>query len=211
MADAIVSLAISRISDLLIHEAIFLEDVKDQVESLKAELKRMQCFLKDVDRMQEHDNRLRNRVTEIRDLAHNAEDVIDSFILERAHQGEFRGIINRFTSIFTKPVYQHNIGVEVKAIQTKLENISISLPAYKIPGDGEGSSSVSKSMEHRLRRTFSHVEEKDVVSLEVSTKDVLAQLMTEEDRLHAVVSIVSMGGIRKTTLARQVYNHVNVK
>ncbi|KAL4388146.1 hypothetical protein GQ457_09G029970 [Hibiscus cannabinus] len=102
MADAIVSLAISRILDLLIHETIFLEDVKYQVESLKAELKRMQCFLKDVDRKQEHDNRLRNRVSEIRDLAHDAEDVIDSFILERAHQGGFRGIINIFTSIFTK-------------------------------------------------------------------------------------------------------------
>ncbi|KAK8999558.1 hypothetical protein V6N11_070719 [Hibiscus sabdariffa] len=144
MTDAIVSLATSRISYLLIHEAIFLEDVKDQVESLKAELKRMQCFLKDVDHMQEQDNRLRNRVSKIRDLAHDAEDVIDSFILERAHQGKFRGIINRFTSIFTKPVHQHNIEVEVKAIQTKLENFFKSLLAYEIPGDGEGSSSFSK-------------------------------------------------------------------
>ncbi|KAL4386624.1 hypothetical protein GQ457_09G029700 [Hibiscus cannabinus] len=214
MADAIVNLAVERISDLLINEALFLKDVKNQVGSLKAELKRMLCFLEDVDRLPEQDKRLRNRVSEIRDLALDAEDVIDSFILEaangHAHQRGFRGVGKRFTSIFTKPPHLHKIGVQVKEIQTNLETISKSLPAYGIPGDGAGSSSVP-SMQQRLRRTFSHVEEEDVVSLEVSTKDVLALLMTEEDRSHAVVSIVGMGGIGKTTLARKLYNHLDVK
>ncbi|KAK8662492.1 hypothetical protein V6N13_092065 [Hibiscus sabdariffa] len=210
MADAIVSLAVERISDLLINEALFLKDVKEQVESLRDELKRMHCFLEDVDRQPEQDKRLRNRVSEIRDLALDAEDVIDSFTLKAAHQRGFHGVVKRFTSIFTKPFHLHKLGVQVKEIQTKLENISKSLPAYEIPGDGAGSSSVS-SMQQRLRRTFSHVEEEDVVSLEVSTKDVLVLLMTEEDRTYVVVSIVGMGGIGKTTIARKVYNHVDVK
>ncbi|KAK8671737.1 hypothetical protein V6N13_038324 [Hibiscus sabdariffa] len=71
--------------------------------------------------------------------------------------------------VWTKSVHQHKIRVEIKAIQTKLENISKTLPAYEIPpGDGAESSSVS-SMQQRLR-TFSHVEKEGVVSLEVSTK-----------------------------------------
>ncbi|KAK8999553.1 hypothetical protein V6N11_070714 [Hibiscus sabdariffa] len=149
MADAIVSLAVERISDLLINEALFLKDVKDQVESLKAQLKRMQCFLKDVDRQPEQDERLRNRVSEIRDLALDAEDVIDSFILEAAHQRGFHGVVKRFTSIFTKPFHLHKLGVRAKEIQTKLENIRKSHQAYEIPGDGAGSSSVSNSSIHQ--------------------------------------------------------------
>ncbi|XWS74919.1 hypothetical protein CRYUN_Cryun01aG0039800 [Craigia yunnanensis] len=88
MAEDVVSLAIERISDLLIHEAVYLGGVGEELERLRAELDRMNSVLKDADFKQEQTELLRTLVRQIRDLAYEAEDVIDSFILEVAHQGE---------------------------------------------------------------------------------------------------------------------------
>ncbi|WRX11925.1 NB-ARC - like 10 [Theobroma cacao] len=75
MEQAIVSLAIERISDLLIHEAVFLLGVREEVEDLKAELERMKSSLKDADNKKQDQNELtRTLVRQIRDLAYEAED-----------------------------------------------------------------------------------------------------------------------------------------
>ncbi|XVF83762.1 hypothetical protein PTKIN_Ptkin16aG0518500 [Pterospermum kingtungense] len=209
MAEAIVSLAVRRISDLLIHEAVSLGGVGAEVERLKAELDRMNSVLNDAEYKQEQTQLVRTLVKQIRDLSYEAEDVIDSFIL---HQVAHQGVINRFTSIFTKPFHRFKAGKQIKAIQTRIEDISKSLPAYDHISGGQSSASGTVMLQQWFRRTYSHVEEEDVVSLEGLTKIVLAQLKREdEDRPHVVVSLVGMGGIGKTTLAKKVYNHNDLR
>ncbi|PON44759.1 hypothetical protein PanWU01x14_264480 [Parasponia andersonii] len=68
LVESIVSQAVERTSDLLIHEANSLASVEDDVERLRTELRRMPCFLKDADRKQEQDERVRNWVAEIEDI-----------------------------------------------------------------------------------------------------------------------------------------------
>ncbi|RZC72783.1 hypothetical protein C5167_048262 [Papaver somniferum] len=81
MVDVVVSLAVERLSNALTVETNMLLGVGTQVEGLSEELRRMQCFLKDADaKVQQGSHGVRNWVAEIRNLAYDAEDVIETFI-----------------------------------------------------------------------------------------------------------------------------------
>ncbi|MCL7048937.1 hypothetical protein MKW94_021274, partial [Papaver nudicaule] len=83
MVDAVVSFAVGKLGDALIGEAYFVAGVGDQVKGLRDELKRMLCFLKDADaKDRQGDERVRHWIKDIRDLAFDAEDVIETYILK---------------------------------------------------------------------------------------------------------------------------------
>ncbi|KAG5622145.1 hypothetical protein H5410_007363 [Solanum commersonii] len=188
MAEAAVSYVVERLIDLLQKKIVFLKSIQQGVEGMQDELVRMKCFLKDADMKQEEDEAatIRNWVSEIRAVAYHAEDVIEIFI----HQVESQ----KRQSFFIKCVFYpkklyclDKVGKEIESIQTRILEISNSRERYgirHIQGLGDG-------------------EEKHVSS-------VLSILLKEDKRLR-VASIVGMGGVGKTTLAKEVYNQTQIR
>ncbi|PON54385.1 NB-ARC domain, LRR domain containing protein [Trema orientale] len=179
-------------------EATALSSVKPDVERLRAELVRMQCFLEDADRKQEQDKRVRHWIAEVKDVANDVEDVIEIFI-------------SNVSSSYFDFFHLCTLRKQINSIQAKMEDIFKSAQAYRIEfGSTEGTSSVAE-LQRRLRRSTPDDDEDDeVVSLVDSDKTLKAELMKTEDRL-SIVSVVGMGGLGKTTLAKKVYKHNDVK
>ncbi|MFQ6660399.1 hypothetical protein Gotur_028939, partial [Gossypium turneri] len=70
------------IGNLLTEEAIYRCGVEEQVDRLQTELKWMQRYLMDAETKQSKDERIRLWVAEIRELAYDAEDVVEEFALK---------------------------------------------------------------------------------------------------------------------------------
>ncbi|KAI3883797.1 hypothetical protein MKX03_010597 [Papaver bracteatum] len=217
MVDAVVSLAVEKLGDVLIGETSFLLGVRSQVKRLRAELIRMECFLKDADAKEQQGNEsVRHWVAEIRNIAYDAEDVIDSFVLkvDSARKTKTKSFLSRKALMVKNLKHLRRVGNEIQSIQARLRSISDSTITYGIQnlrGNGASSSQVNEMVIQRaLRNRNPHVEDNDVVGFEEHTKTLLTELMKDDEQC-CVISIVGVGGLGKTTLAKKIYRHDTVK
>ncbi|XP_027359841.1 putative disease resistance protein At1g50180 [Abrus precatorius] len=206
MAEVAVSTVVTELSELLVEQAAAavsqLAAVRGQVESLKNELEWMQCFLKDADAKaeQEGNERVRLWVSDIRDVAFEAEELIESYVYKATTQ-------SRLDRVF-RPFHLCRVGTKIHKIQSKIKNISDRREAYGVVMSHDVANSSNERLRH-WRQLSPYSEEDYVIELEDDIGLLLTQLLAVEPTPH-VVSIVGMGGLGKTTLANKLYNHAKI-
>ena len=181
MAEAVVSFVVQRLSDLLSQKAKLLSKVAtlDKIRRLERELKRMRCFLKDADTRQDQDERVQNWVAEIRELAYDAEEMIDAYDLKVNSMSKKRmgSLVNKII-LFADGKVLHKFASQIDKIIERLNELTNTLQAYGIRELKGGNSAESLNEQQRtLRRTFSHVVERNVVGLEEEAQQILPKLL----------------------------------
>ncbi|XVE80065.1 hypothetical protein DITRI_Ditri14bG0109300 [Diplodiscus trichospermus] len=210
MAWSAVSSAVTRIVELITKEAISLWGVEEKVDSLQRELKLMRSFLKDADSTQDDNESIRIWVSEIREVVYDAEDVVEAFDLKigSKRRGGFSNFVKRSAFICKEGWVLYKTKSKIDKIIARITNLRRQLQTYGIKElrDGEESSSYRRS---ELRRSYPHIIEDYIVGLFDIQK--LVSILVEEESQYRVVSICGKGCLGKTTLAKKVYHHSQVR
>ncbi|KAK2435079.1 disease resistance protein RPM1 [Trifolium repens] len=212
MADSVVSFLLGHLSQLLQNEANLLCGVDERIISLRNELEIINVYLKTSSKGNNNNKEIEQIVlSQIRDVAHLAEDVIDTFIVNVAIYKR-RNMMGRMLHSFDHAKLLHDVAEKIDKIKTTLKEIRENNINYNQESSNQSTSATNEEeRKQSLQRLRRNVEEENVVGFVHESKVVINRLIEGDSRRLNVLSVIGMGGLGKTTLARKVYNSDEVK
>ncbi|CAN6226338.1 unnamed protein product [Urochloa humidicola] len=188
-----------------------LKNVRKKLEQLRKELMDINIALEKYAAMESPDVQVKAWVAEMRELAYDMEDSIDTFSHHVDHEP---ANTTRFKSFFRKKIqklkrlhYRYRFSEEVKELLANVKAAEERRKRYKIKEGSSSSSIPHTEIDPRLQALYVEVEK--LVGIEKPSQEIIGRLVDENpEERRRVVSIVGPGGSGKTTLAKQVYEQI---
>lgn len=178
MAEGTVTFFAEKLSNLILQEASVFGQVEGQIKLLRNELEWMRLFLKDADSKRIYDERIKLWVNQIRNATHDAEDVIDEFIVNMDHRQRRLNTLKLLKCLPTcvgfadKLPFIHELDSRVKDINVMIGAIMANRSKYGLGDLVASSSSTTDQVAAHKEKRPPVVEESDVVGIEDGTEEV---------------------------------------
>ncbi|KAL5802187.1 hypothetical protein ACOSQ4_030492 [Xanthoceras sorbifolium] len=198
------------------------EGVRSKLKKWEKTLKKIKALLNDAEQKQQDDEAVKMWLDDLRDLAYDAEDILDEYATEalrrklkidehRASTSRARQLIPARCVGCTPSALWSNFSIRSKIddVTRRLEELRQETQVLRLKEIAVPASTASSQ---RLPTT-SLPTEPAIYGRDEDKDKILKMVLMHEpgDANFDVIPIVGMGGIGKTTLARQVYNDKEVE
>ncbi|XP_039041570.1 putative disease resistance protein RGA1 [Hibiscus syriacus] len=185
---------------------------KDEIQKLQRSLRMIQAVLEDAEERQAADKALKLWLTELKEVAYDADDLHEEFapeamLLENGNTFT-KQVSNTIPSLNPVIAYLRKLP-ELTQIRKRLDVLLEERSCFKLKekvGD--------KDKSGQKRETGSFVVEPEVIGREEDKEKIIQILLLTTERragrFVSVIPIMGLGGIGKTTLAQTVYNDERV-
>ncbi|TVU19264.1 hypothetical protein EJB05_35403, partial [Eragrostis curvula] len=219
MANSAVSAVARGVGDLATNEASFLCGVHDEVEFLREDLTTLQTFLSVAREAQcsggGGDAIAADSVRRIRDVAYEAENIIDTADYREKRNSRRTGLLGAMSRYARKPrdlVVLDRLGKDILRVRRRIQEIKSSREVLDaIDAGGCVTARTQEPIAPRARLSCPVAKGNESVGFKRDVKKIVARLTDSGCPQLTVLSIVAMGGAGKTTLATKVYNSAAVR
>ncbi|CAO2822510.1 unnamed protein product [Amaranthus hypochondriacus] len=230
--EAVVSVVIQKVTDLLIQESVIFDKVIDQVEDIRLQLREMRGFLTDAEERHNDNRDAKNWVQEYLKTIYNVEDMVESYVLTLARKKKARcasikdkthdnGILLNYGLFFHDRIacqkvrrVMNRIEEEVNKLKGKRPDIvenaslrSMSIREEEIHEHDDMKFNANNREKLNFSDSFKE-ENSDFVGFK-DEQENLERGLTEESS-DRIISVVGPLGSGKSALVKRIYNRKSV-